>query len=171
MQQDLGIAARLEDRAVAHEIVAQLARVDEVAVVGHGDLAVGAIDQERLGVVQPALAGGRIARVADREVTGQRLERGFVERVRHVAHRAGRTHAGTVGGDDAGAFLAAVLQRVQAQVREVGRLGIAEDAEDAAFVLELIEHGSTCGSQSVPLKRRRSPRCRWLTEYFTPLCP
>ena len=45
-----------------------------------------------------------------------------------------------VGGDDAGALLAAMLQRVEAEVREVGRLGVAEDAEDAALVLELVEH-------------------------------
>jgi hypothetical protein len=35
-----------------------------------------------------------------------------------------------------------MLQRVQAEIGEVGRLGIAEDSEDAAFVLELVEHGS-----------------------------
>ena len=75
MQDDFGVAARLEDRAVADELVAQLARVDEVAVVGDGDLAVGAVDQERLRVLELALAGGRVARVADGEVPGQRLER------------------------------------------------------------------------------------------------
>ena len=42
----------LEDRAVADELVAQLAGVDEVAVVGDGDLAVRAVDQERLRVLE-----------------------------------------------------------------------------------------------------------------------
>ena len=45
-------------------------------------------------------------------------------------------------GRDAGALLAAVLQRVEAEVGEVGRLGMTEDAEDAALVLELVQHGS-----------------------------
>ena len=75
MQDDLGVAAGLEDRAAADELVAQLARVDQVAVVGDGDLAVRAVDQDRLRVLELALAGGRVARVADREVPGQRLER------------------------------------------------------------------------------------------------
>src|SRR6185436_5224241 len=93
----------------------------------------------------------------------------LVERIGHVAHRAGRAHALPVGGDDAGAFLAAVLQRVQAEVGEVGRFGVAEDAEDAAFVLELIEHRSSYftlpgrrsvaqspSTRSVPPRRPRS---------------
>ena len=33
-----------------------------------------------------------------------------------------------------------MLQRVQPQIREIGGLGIAEDAEDATFVFEFVEH-------------------------------
>ena len=73
MKDDFGVAAGLEDRAAADQLVAQLARVDEVAVVADGDLAVRAVDEERLGVLELALAGGRIARVADGDVAGQRL--------------------------------------------------------------------------------------------------
>ena len=40
VQHDLGIAGGLEDRSGPHEIVAKLARVDEIAVVADGDLAV-----------------------------------------------------------------------------------------------------------------------------------
>ena len=46
--------------------------------------------------------------------------------------------ARVVGGDDAGRLLAAVLERVQAEVGEVGRLVVPEDAEDAALVVELV---------------------------------
>ena len=38
-----------------------------------------------------------------------------------------------VEGDDAGGFLAAMLERVQAERGDRGRVGMAEDAEDAAF--------------------------------------
>ena len=58
-----------------------------------GDLAVRAVDQERLRVLEPALAGRRVARVADREVARQRRERRFVEGVGDVAHRARRRAA------------------------------------------------------------------------------
>ena len=44
--------------------------VDQVAVVRDGDLAVRAVDQDRLRVQQPALAGRRVAGVPDRDVPG-----------------------------------------------------------------------------------------------------
>ena len=68
MKQHLGIAARLKNGAVADEIVTQLARVHEIAVVRHGDLSVGAVDEERLRVSQAALASGRVPGMANREV-------------------------------------------------------------------------------------------------------
>ena len=64
----------------------------------------------------------------------------FVERVGDVTHRPRGAHPLAVSGDDAGALLAAMLQRVEPEIREVGGLGIAEDAEDAAFVFEFVEH-------------------------------
>ena len=70
VQDDFGIAVRLEDRSLLHQIVAQLAGVHDVAVVTERDLAVRAVDQDRLGVEQLALAGGGIAHVADRSRPG-----------------------------------------------------------------------------------------------------
>ncbi len=61
-----------------------------------------------------------------------------------------------VGGGDAGALLAAMLQRVEAEVGEVGRLRVAEDAEDTALVLEFVEHGLLAGSAL--FYAARSPR-------------
>ena len=75
MQDDFSIAAGLEDRSIADQLVAQLEGVDEVAVVSNGDLAMGAVDEERLRVLELALAGGRIAGVPDCDVAGKRLER------------------------------------------------------------------------------------------------
>ena len=68
---------------------------------------------------------------------------GLVERLGHVAHGARDPHLLAVGGADAGALLAAMLQGVEAEIGQVGRFGMAEDAEDAALVFELIEHGSS----------------------------
>ena len=53
VQDDLGVAGGLEDGALAHQVVAQLPRVDQVAVVADGDLPVRAVDQDRLRVGQP----------------------------------------------------------------------------------------------------------------------
>ena len=45
---------------------------------------------------------------------------------------------GAVGGDDAGGFLAAMLQGVEAQIGELGGFGVAEDAADTAVIVKVI---------------------------------
>ncbi len=44
----------------------------------------------------------------------------------------------TVARDDACGFLAAMLQRVEAEIRQVRRLRVAENAEDTTLVVEMI---------------------------------
>ena len=63
---------------------------------------------------------------------------GAGKRVGDLPHRPRDAHPLAVGGRDAGAFLAAVLQGVKAEVRQIGSFGVPEDAEDPALVLELI---------------------------------
>jgi hypothetical protein len=150
VQEDLRVAGGLEDRSLADEVVAQLARVDEVAVVADGNLAVHAIADQRLGVDEPALAGGRVADVPDRVGAGQLGERRFVERVGHLPHDLQDVDRVARGGRDAGALLSAVLERVQAEVHEVGGLTMSEDTEDSALVLEFIEHDSPAGRGARP---------------------
>ena len=58
MKDDFRVAARLENRAAADELVAQFSRIDEVAVMANGNLTMGAVNQERLGVLDVALARG-----------------------------------------------------------------------------------------------------------------
>ena len=41
-------------------------------------------------------------------------------------------------GDDAGGFLAAMLQGVQAERRQRGRFRMPENAEDAAFLMRVV---------------------------------
>jgi hypothetical protein len=43
-----------------------------------------------------------------------------------------------VAGDDAGGFLAAMLQGIKSEIGEVCRFGVAEDAEDTTLVVEVI---------------------------------
>src|SRR5207302_5642917 len=77
------------------------------------------LHQDRLGVFQAVRAGGRIARVSQRQVAGQPFERGLVEGLRHQAHVLVHSQLASVGGRDAGALLAAVLQRVEAEIGQV----------------------------------------------------
>jgi hypothetical protein len=43
-----------------------------------------------------------------------------------------------VGRSDAGGFLSAMLERVKAEIRHLRGFGVVEDAEHAAFVVEMI---------------------------------
>ena len=61
------------------ELVFQLDGVDDVSVVGHGQLAVFAINQQGLGVTEFAAAAGGVSGVPDRHVSDQGVEVGFSE--------------------------------------------------------------------------------------------
>ena len=111
-----------------------------------------AVDEHRLGVLDAARPGRRVADVADGDVADQRGELGLVEAVVDLAHRPRQQHPVAVGARDARALLSAMLQRVEAEVGEIGRLGMPEDAEDATLVAEFV-HVSLCCCR---LRRRRS---------------
>ena len=65
----LGVARRLEERAAALEPLAQRHRVGDVAVVPDREAALLEVGEERLHVAQDGLALGRIAHVADGDGT------------------------------------------------------------------------------------------------------
>jgi hypothetical protein len=74
--------------------------------------------------------------VADCDVAGQRRQRGLVEDLRDQAEVLVDDEGAAVADRYAGGFLAAVLQRVQAEVSELGDLFPRRpDAEDSARVL------------------------------------
>src|SRR5688500_8164286 len=129
MQDDLGVAGRLKNRSRADEIVAKLSGVHEVPVVTDGDLPVSAVDQERLRILERALARRRVPGVANREMAGQALESFLFERVGNLAHAAREPHALAVGRRNARAFLTTMLQRVKAERGQTGSFRMPEDAK------------------------------------------
>ena len=93
--------------------------------------------------------------MADREVALERLERGLVEDLGDQAHVLVDQDLAAVADRDAGRLLAAVLERVEAEVGELGDvLAGGPDAEDAAGVL-----GSAVLGVEV-VRQRPSPRRR-----------
>ena len=87
-----------------------------------GDLAARAIHRERLGVAQIGRAGGRITRVADGHFADEVVQNfRVVENLRHEAHAVVLVKFSLVAGDDAGAFLAAMLERVKSVIGRVRR--------------------------------------------------
>ena len=80
--------------------------------------------------------------MADRAVAPEPLDLAFVgEHLREQAEPAVPDEMAMVVRDDAGALLSAVLQRVQAEVRQSGRVRVPPDAEDAAFLVDVFKFG------------------------------
>src|SRR6202011_5326048 len=118
----------------APEGAAQGQSVGEVAVMADRKTAGVEFGEQRLHVAQNGFAGCGVADVADRRRTRQPLD--HLAAGKGVADQAEPTltvKAGAVVGDDARGLLAAVLQSVQSERGDGGGLGVAEDAEYAAF--------------------------------------
>ena len=136
---DFGVAGRLEDRPALVEPLPERHRVRQIAVVRDRESALRQFGEQRLDVAQRGVAGGRIADVADRHAPGERPhDRVAVEIARDMPHRAVGVVMRAVEADDAGGFLPAVLERVEAERDEARRLGRAPDGEDAALFVEMV---------------------------------
>ncbi len=97
--------------------------------------------KQRLHVAQDRFAGGRIAHVAHGLAAGQALDYfALGEGIADQAEPAFGVKAFAVVGDDAGRFLAAMLERVKAERGEGRRVVMADDAEYAAFLAQAIAH-------------------------------
>ena len=129
----------------------ELDGVDEVAVVGQREVAPvparpgGPVDG--LGVLPLVRAGRGVADVADGQVAAQRAQVVLLEDLRDEAERALRDDgAAAVGRGDARRLLAAVLERVQGEVREARDVVLGgEDPEDAALVARSVAEGEVGG--------------------------
>ena len=128
MHDDFGVAVGLKNRAAMFELAAPLGGVGEIAVVAEGDFALVAIDHDGLRVEQRFVAGGGIARVADRRRCREVWSARSAEKFPRPRPCAMQVQFGAVARNNAGRFLAAMLQRVQAEIGQLGRFGVAENA-------------------------------------------
>ena len=153
------VGRRLEVAGVDVELVAgrrqlgdqrpELVGVDQVAVVAERDRAVGGRPEGRLRVLPDARAGRGVAAVADREVALERGERGLVEDLGDQPHVLVDEDLATVADRDPGRLLAAVLERVEAEVGELGDvLARRPDPEHAAVVLGAEVLGVECCAEA-----------------------
>ena len=134
VEDHLGVRGGLHDRAVANELAAQGEPVGQIAVVADRKTATVELGEQRLHVAQDGFARGRIAHVAHRRHAGQALDHFAAgEVVADEAHPALGMEPLAVERDDAGGFLPAVLERVQTERGDRRRVGMPEDAEDAAL--------------------------------------
>src|SRR6185312_14283297 len=133
----LGVGRGAHRHPPRPQLLAQLGGVRQVAVVAEGDGAPTGVADDRLRVLPHRRPGGRVPGVADRDVA---LEAGKARLVEHLADEAHVFHRGdarAVRNGDAGALLAPVLQREEAEEGRAGDVAVGPagrrvDAEDAA---------------------------------------
>ena len=93
----------------------------------------------RLRIQQRRIAGGRVTRVPDGQRARQAGKNVFGEDIGHQAHAlCAAAESSPFGADDARRLLPAMLQRVQAEVSELGRFGMAVDGHHAAFFVKFV---------------------------------
>jgi hypothetical protein len=134
MQDHLGVGGRLHDGAVAHQLAPQSQAVGQIAVVADRQAAAIELGEQRLHVAQDGLAGGGVAHVAHCRHAGQTLDHlPAREVVAHEAQAPLGMEPFAVERDDARRLLPAMLESMQAERGDGGRVRMPEDAEDAAF--------------------------------------
>ena len=138
MQNHFRIAGGLEDVTPALQVPPDGTGVYQISVVRQGHLALITTHLEGLGVLQVCITGGGVACVPDGQISGQGFEdlggKDFV----HVAHAPLAGQGLTIGNGDAGAFLPAMLQRVETVVGKLGSIRMSENAEHAAIMFGII---------------------------------
>ena len=139
MENDLGVRGRLADGAGRDQLLAEREGVREIAVVANSEAARVEIGEQRLHVAQDDVAGRRVAVVADGHTAREPLDHARLgEVVADEAEAALLIEAFAVIGDDAAAFLAAMLERVHAERGDGGGIIVTEDAENAALLAEAV---------------------------------
>jgi len=138
VEEDLAVRARGEDRALFFQLATQLVRVDEVAVVRESQRALVGVVDDRLGVLEKRLSRRRVADVADGGAPRKPRDASLVEEVVDVPHPLLDEDAAAVPRRDAGGFLPAVLEGVQAEVGQVRGVAVAVDPEHTALFPELV---------------------------------
>ena len=96
----------------------QRRRIDDVAVVRHGQSPVAAGNQQRLGIARFAGPGSGIARMADGQRAGQPVNAAVGESLGDQPHPGMRLQAAGVSSSHAGRFLPPVLQGKQPDRRQ-----------------------------------------------------
>ena len=136
---DLGIRVGEERHAELDQLAAQLVGVDEGAVVRKRDD--DAIDGREVRLRGfPALgAGGAVAHMAHSKLAGKRRQVGVGEHAVEQAQILADHYRAAVAHGNSRRFLAAVLQRTQAKVRQSSHVAIGRpDTKNAAFLMQLV---------------------------------
>jgi hypothetical protein len=107
--------------------------------VREGQAAARVLNHQWLTILERGRTRGRVAVVADRRRAFEPAEYFSIENIGDQTHAAMRNQRLAIGRDDARGFLTAMLQCVESEVNEIGRLRMAVHAEDAALLMEAVD--------------------------------
>ena len=150
---DLGVGIGEEGHAQLDELATQLVGVDERAVVRERDDDVVDGGEVRLRGLPALGARGTVAHVAHGELAGERGKVGIGKDLVDEAEVFADHHRAAVAHRDARRFLAAMLQRLQTEIRETRDVAVGcPHAKDAALFMEGVvggggDGGAGCGAR------------------------
>lgn len=120
------------------EFAAPFGGIREISIMSDGNLALAAINYDRLRIGERGIAGGGITRVADGGIAGKSCETLGIENVLDEAHAFGDAKVGAIGRANSGGFLSTMLQRVKSEITKFRGFGMRENAEDSTVIVEVV---------------------------------
>lgn len=123
----------MEDVAPLLIRVPEQGRIDEISVVGDGNLALGVLGHEGLGVDGNARPGRAVAGMGDGHGIVELGNHLFIEDLAHQAHGLVAGNGIPVTGSDPGRLLTAVLQGEDAKVRQLRGPGMINTENTATI--------------------------------------
>src|SRR5439155_21747546 len=161
-----GIAGGHGVHPLLPQLVAQPRSVGQIAIVAEHELPQVTSSRNRLDVRERVRAGGRVARVTDGGdrrlavsdglAAVERVDRLAIEDLADQSQALVQVELRTIAGGDPGRLLAAMLQRVQAQVSEpADRLTGGEDTDHAALFARAMGFVAGLDIEQAPIRVRR----------------
>src|SRR5262245_1469081 len=139
VQDHLGIGRRLHHRAFVHEVAAQLDAVGQIAVMTDREAAAFEFCEQRLHVTKDRFTSGRIAHMPHCGCAGQAINHLTPgECISDQPKSSLGMETLAVERDNSSCFLTPMLERVQAKRGNRRRVGMAENAEYAAFLSQTV---------------------------------
>ena len=136
MHDDFGVACGHEDGAIVFQLAAQFQGIDQIAVVGNGNILVLVVDKERLGIDYGRPPCCRIAHMSKGNGAGELLQMLFGKDIGHKAHALVlMTVSVLVKADNAGTLLPPVLLGIETKVGETRGVRMSVDGKQAAAVM------------------------------------
>ncbi|CAL1352484.1 unnamed protein product [Linum trigynum] len=138
MQNSFGVRASVENRTAIFQVRSQLPVIHQITIVRDPNKPESIPGDKGLHVFQHGSSGGGIPNMADGQIAGQLIDFGLVKHIGDQPNTSNRLKNLVLYRYDAGAFLAAMLEGVEAQVAEPGGFWVAVDAHHAALLAGLV---------------------------------